>query len=471
MKKSLRTVFASILLALALVFAFVGCSSEPNRYIVNISVVGDSIVAYYSDGTNQTLDTVEQQKVTLSELYEEFKKIYGDDLTYEQFLKEYVKGEVSSDNSRAINKCLSSSVKFFTEFYETVVQEGLFGGQQKVNRTGLYTGSGVIYKMDAEYTYMITNYHVVYSQYANAKNGSTKIANKIHCYIYGSESAPQQSGQTADGYVQYGYDAYAIPCEYAGGAVSADIAIVRAKTSDILAINPSVTTAEFADSYYVGQTAIAIGNPEGQGISASEGIVSVDNETISLNIDGTPRQYRSLRMDTAIYHGNSGGGLFNTEGKLIGITNAGDGTDQSINFAIPLQIAKGAADNILSRYDGSAPVSVKVPKLGVNVVSENSRYVYDKSTGYGKIVETITVRSVEKNSVANKLGLETGCVLKSITVGGVKQDISRAFSISDALLTARPGDALSFTYLRGASQEEQTTRAYTLTESDFVTVA
>ena len=38
MKKSLRTVFASILLALALVFAFVGCSSEPNRYIVNISV-------------------------------------------------------------------------------------------------------------------------------------------------------------------------------------------------------------------------------------------------------------------------------------------------------------------------------------------------------------------------------------------------------------------------------------------------
>lgn len=475
MRKKIRLFIAALAAALTLSFVLVGCTQSVTstvRYITSISAVGNEIVAYYSDGSSQTLLTVGNTEFTLQDVYEAAKSIEGDDYTYEQFLKDYVSVETPEDNSKAINRALLSSVKFYTEFKETAPIEinGVSTGRYE-NRTGLYTGSGVIYRKDTEYTYMITNYHVVFSQYANSANGNTKIAQKIVCYLYGSESAPQAGG-TSGSYTIYTYDSYAVPCEYVGGSIANDIAVVRAKTADMTAINPSYRVAEFADSYHVGQTAIAIGNPEGEGISASQGIVSVADEYIYLDIDGTARQYRSMRIDTAIYGGNSGGGLFNTEGKLIGITNAGDGEDQSINFAVPLEIAKGVADNILYYYgDGSnGSVAAQKPTLGVNVTSSNSHYLYDDSLGYGEIVETITVTSVVEDSIAlNNLGLKQGDVLRSITISdGTKSTewvLNRNFDISDALLTARAGYTVTVTYVRG--EETNTTSAYTFREADF----
>ena len=473
MKRKIRLFMAALAAVLALSFALVGCTQATTtpRYIKSIATVGNEIVAYYTDGSSQTLLTLGNTEFTLQDVYEAAKSIEGEDYSFEQFLKDYVKIDVAPDNSKAINRALSSSVKFYTEFKETVSREDF--PMMTENRTGLYTGSGVIYRKDVDYTYMITNYHVVYSQYANSANGNTKIAQKIVCYLYGSESAPQAGG-TNGNYTIYTYDSYAVPCEYVGGSITNDIAIVRAKTADMTAINPSYRAAEFADSYHVGQTAIAIGNPEGEGISASEGIVSVADEYINLDIDGTARQYRSMRIDTAIYGGNSGGGLFNTEGKLIGITNAGDGEDQSINFAVPLEIAKGVADNILNRYDAAAgtPVSLQKPMLGVNVTVSNSRYVYDDDLGYGEIEETITVTSVEEKSIALELGLRQGDVLKKITISdgtnSTEWTLNRNFDISDALLTAREGYTITVTYMRGG--EEQTTNAYTFRASDFEVV-
>lgn len=477
MRKKIRLFIAALAAALTLSFVLVGCTQSVTstvRYITSISAVGNEIVAYYSDGSSQTLLTVGNTEFTLQDVYEAAKSIEGDDYTYEQFLKDYVNVETPEDNSKAINRALLSSVKFYTEFKETAPIEinGVSTGRYE-NRTGLYTGSGVIYRKDTEYTYMITNYHVVFSQYANSANGNTKIAQKIVCYLYGSESAPQAGG-TSGSYTIYTYDSYAVPCEYVGGSIANDIAIVRAKTSDMTAINPSYRVAEFADSYHVGQTAIAIGNPEGEGISASEGIVSVADEYISLAIDGTARTYRAMRIDTAIYQGNSGGGLFDTSGNLIGITNAGDGEDQSINFAVPLEIAKGVADNILYYYgDGSnSSVAAQKPTLGVNVTSSNSHYLYDDSLGYGEIVETITVTSVVTNSIALKMGLKQGDVLRGITVSdgttSTEWTLNRNFDISDALLTARAGYTITVTYMRG--EEEQTTNAYTFKASDFEAV-
>ena len=475
MKRKLRLFIAALAAVLALSFVLAGCTQTANapRYVTSIAAVGNQIVAYYSDGSNQPLLTVDGD-YSLEEVYNALKSVKGEEYTYEQFLKDYVNVETSVDNSKAINRALLSSVKFFAEFKETAPVEinGISTGRYE-NRTGLYTGSGVIYRKGTEYTYMITNYHVVFSQYANSDNGDTKIAQKIVCYLYGSESAPIQGGRDGS-YTTYNYDSYAVPCEYVGGSIANDIAVVRAKTEDMTAVNPSYRAAEFADSYHVGQTAIAIGNPEGEGISVSEGVVSVADENISLAIDGTARTYRAMRIDTAIYQGNSGGGLFDTNGNLIGITNAGDGEDQSINFAVPLEIAKGVADNILDRYDAAAgtPVSLQKPMLGVNVTVSNSRYVYDDNLGYGEIVETITVSSVVTGSIARTLGLQTNDVLKKITISdgtdSTEWTLNRNFDISDALLTAREGYTITVTYLRG--EETQTTSTYTFTASDFEAV-
>ena len=123
-----------------------------------------------------------------------------------------------------------------------------------------------------------------------------------------------------------------------GGSANSDIALLKANLSDIKAVNDQIKPITFAQGYSVGETVFAIGNAEGEGISATKGIISVDSEEILMEVDGTQRTHRAMRIDAAIYHGNSGGGLFNRNGELVGITNGGDGDDQNINYAIPLSI-------------------------------------------------------------------------------------------------------------------------------------
>ena len=69
----------------------------------------------------------------------------------------------------------------------------------------------------------------------------------------------------------------------------------------------------------VGDSAIAIGNAQGYGVSASCGIVSVDSEYITMTAaDGrTSVSFRVFRVDTAVNSGNSGGGLFDGQCRLI----------------------------------------------------------------------------------------------------------------------------------------------------------
>ena len=470
--KTVLTVLAVMVLAFALVLA--GCSGDTvtvkDILKTSSNADGDVYTIYYSDGTSSTITISNGSDVTAQQLYEYYKEVYKEDLTYDEFLKKYL--AEPTDNAAVIGSCLQSAVKIYTEFVETKTTSsgGIFGGITTTTQTAVYTGSGVVYQMHDDYTYIITNYHVVYDANAAAANGGY-LARKIVCYLYGSEGSPSPEGVGSDGYASYNYGSYAIECEYVGGSISNDIAIIRAETEDIQAINPNVTTASFADEYHVGETAIAIGNPEGEGISVTEGIVSVDNEYINLQIDKNVRSYRSLRIDTAIYGGSSGGGLFNLKGELIGITNAGDTTDQNINYAIPLEIAKGTADNILHYYFGNGDNVGYGIKLGVQVVSQNSKYVYDKASGYGTITEEIVVDSVNSGSIAKSMGLELNDVLKTFNIrnkSGETREVTlnRNFDISDAILTIRAGDTISFGIERGG--ETTVSGEYTVKESDLV---
>ena len=221
----------------------------------------------------------------------------------------------------------------------------------------------------------------------------------------------------------------------------------------------------------MGETAIAIGNPEGSGLSVTQGIISTENENISLNIDGTLRSYRSLRIDTALYSGNSGGGLFNAEGKLIGITNAGDGSDQNINYAVPLEIVTGVADNIIYyANDGDDSTSgLNSVTFGVTVTTSDAKYVYDASLGYGKISEWVNVQSVTTGSIAEKIGITSGDVIKAVIVNGEQEDVLRSFDLSDIAMTLRSGDKIQFVVERDGAQT--TTATYTLALADFAQVA
>ena len=391
------------------------------------------------------------EDITVQALYEAYVAEYGE-ISYAEFLSLYM--TLQTDNVTAINRVLQSAVKIYSEFVEP-------NEDTAEPEPAVYTGSGIVYRIDEDYTYFLTNYHVVHSADAVDSNISTKM----HLYLYGSESKPKKD---SDGTVVY--DDYAVPCEYIGGAISADVAMVRAETAKVRAINENICEVVFADDYFVGQTAFTIGNPLGGGISVTEGIVSVKDDNISLSIDGTKRVYRSIRMDTPLYQGNSGGGLFNANGELIGLSNAGRTDVENINFAVPLPIVKGVAYNVWSHYTDETDDTLGVYKikLGLSVRSENMRYVYDTAKGSGEIVEDIFVAEIADGSIAQTLDLQVGDKITAITVDGEIFSLARDFQISDALFFATSGKKISVSYERNG--EKYTTAEYTVLAEDLFLV-
>lgn len=444
----------------------------------------DTYTIYYSNGTTSAFtvtngkDGVDGQDglngangvngadgagVTAWDLYETYKAVYGEEISYAEFLSAYLSFDDTAEDGRTvIGDCLRSVGKVYCQFTElnadTVAPND--------TKPAMYTGSCVIYRIDEDYTYFITNYHVIYDK--DGVNG--KLAEKTYCYLYGSEGAPQKTTD-ASGETTVSYGDYAIECSIVGGSAQYDIAIVRAETSAVKAVNESVKPISFAEEYFVGETAIAVGNPNGEGISVTEGIVCVDNEYVSLKVDETQRSYRSMRIDTALYGGNSGGGVFNARGELIGIANAGKIADQNINFAIPVQIVRAATENIMYYHEDGDESTNGVYKitLGVTVAAKNSKYVYDEAVGYGRLEEDITVLEVLGGSIAARIGLQKDDVLTSLVIDGVRYELDRYFRIADYLLALKEGSVFHFEYLRDG--ETQATSAYCITKTDLAQIA
>lgn len=469
MKKTLKTViFAFVVAAAVAVSLLAGCGAT---YVTGVERTADgNIRVNYSDGGSEILPDGggAADEITVADMYDKYVKEYGE-TSYADFLKLYL--NKNSDYSQAVSAALRSSAKVYTEFVETAKVIG-WGGVSSVSDLAVKAGSAVIWHMDSSdggYTYFVTNYHVMYDAKADSVKNEGYIARRTVVYLYGSESEPEKlSAKDENGYSVYDYGPYAIECEYVGGTVASDIAVVRAKTEKVKKINPDMTGITLADGYTVGQTAIAVGNAEAEGISATQGIISVASENIALNIDGTERLYRSIRIDTALYSGNSGGGLFDGDGRLIGITNSGNRTDQNINYAIPLEIVKGTVENILYYFSdsGETAAGAYTLNLGIDTETENSRYVFDLSSGYGGICEDVKVVTCEQGSVAEKLGLKQGDILKTFTVNGNDTKIKCAYNISDLLLTVRENDAVSFTVSRNGA--ETVAKTYKVQKSDLI---
>ncbi len=485
--------FALLVITLPCCVMLSGCSSssvavKSIEYSRTDGLV-DIYTITYTDGNTQEFkvkngaDGQDAEKITISEAYQDYKTANPDStLTYDEFLKAYLTVE-NNDKTKVINQCLLSSFILYSEFkVDKTVQTSFWHTttQKTISRSG---GSGVLYKIDTEndVAYIITNYHVVYSSDANADNNGN-IAYRIFGYLYGSEGSStvvtDSSGNYVlkDGYPQFEYGDSGLEFEYVGGSAEKDLAIIKTSASKLLAINSQAKEITFADDYTVGETAIAIGNVEGNGISVTEGIVSVDSEYIALAIDET-RIYRTMRIDTAIYHGSSGGGLFNDKGELIGITNSGDEDDENVNYAIPLSIVKGTVENIMYYYLDGDPETTGAYKvsLGVTVNSSSTKFVYDEESGSARIVEVPYVTEITKGSIAETLGLQVNDILKSITINNTEYEFDRAYEMGDLLLTLRSGDKIALTISRTSTDTKKaetiTTAGYMIENSDLVALA
>ena len=292
-------------------------------------------------------------------------------------------------------------------------------------------GSGVLYKGDkaSGTAYVITNHHVVYD------NVTEEISLDLEVFLYGME-----------------YQDYAIGVDYIGGSHIYDIAVLKIENSDMYRDSGAypITVGDVYD-VYAGMKAIAIGNPMADGISATQGIVSVDSEYISMfSINNEMVTYRTLRIDTAVNSGNSGGGLFNEQGHLMGIVNAkiqAQGVE-NIGYAIPASIAIAAANNIIRNAgEGSPNTSIIRCMLGVMLAITDTSSYFDPETKRAEIVNIIQVDSVSPDGVAHG-HLEVGDTITGFSYNGETRQVKRLFDLVDYSLNFVQNETLTLHIIR-----------------------
>ena len=134
------------------------------------------------------------------------------------------------------------------------------------------------------------------------------------------------------------------------------------------------------------------------------------------------------------------------------------------SFFISLQ-GESVANNILYYKDSTQSGTIKQITLGIQVATSNSQYVYDQSTGYGDIKETVTLSEVVENSIAKTLDLQVGDIIKSIYINENEYKINRSFDIADTLLNIREMDKIKIAYNRNS--QNLLTEEYTILVSDL----
>lgn len=402
--------FLTVVLIIISTLLLTGCNVDDPLKVIGATVnEKGELVINYADGQTENLGEVEPE--------EENSKPNADNNIGGSSGAPIISTE--TDVALATSKGLRSSVSIFCTFGEIETDDAYYSA-----------GSGVIFKLDKANgnAFIITNYHVVYDK-------SEGISKEISVYLYGGE-----------------YSEAEIKATYVGGSLNYDIAVLYVEDSEIIK-NSCVVAADIADSdhIFVGQTAIAIGNAEGYGLSASSGVISVDSEYIDMIAPDeiTQVSFRVMRIDTAVNHGNSGGGLFNAQGELIGIVNAKiiDETVENIGYAIPSTLAVAVANNIIDNCFEKECSTLQRCLLGITITPTSSSAIYDESTGLVGIVESIGVVEVSEGSIAYGI-VEADDILVSATLNGITKEITRQFHVIDLMINARPGDTMYLTVLR-----------------------
>lgn len=403
-------------------------------------------------------DGKDGQDVSIYEIYESVKNTAGNEnLTYEQFLKEYLSfsdDEISqSVNPQAvINKSLMSSVSILTRF-----------SYSNYGRTTykVYAGSGVFLSVNKETGdgYVVTNCHVVYDDTSNEK-----YANEVRLYLYGQDV--KNVNYSYDSNYNFLYDSnYVMLAEVIGAAKQYDVALLKITGSDVIKRN-EIYAAEFSDSddVYVGDKVYLVGNAKGEGVSCASGIVTKDSEFIDLSLsDKNPNdltQYRVIRTDAPVNHGNSGGGMFDYKGKLVGLVNSkNDESDiDNMGYALPASNVKRLVKLMYDEYTangGSVNSSFGVNRALLNITTEitDSYAQYDENRGLAEIYETVAVNEVTGSPALNKL--KSKDVIKHLKItdgsGNTVEDkeITRRYYVTDLLLSVRQGYTVSLTIVRG----------------------
>ena len=277
------------------------------------------------------------------------------------------------------------------------VQATVRQGYYQYQTTG--AGSGFIISEDG---YIVTNYHVI--------DGATAI--KIT--LYNGES----------------YDAKLI-----GGEELNDVAVL--KIDGVSGLKPVVIGD--SDDLVVGETVCTIGNALGTlSFSMTDGVVSATGRSVTMS-DGTVMNM--IQTNCTINSGNSGGPLFDSYGRVAGITSAkysnngsSDASIEGIGFAIPINDVIG----IVTDYMQVGYVTGR-PSMGITVAEVTAEYqrVFGWPAG-------VYVNSVTPGSCAEKAGLKQGDIITKLDGA----EVTSFNELSAAKNRHKAGDTVTVTLWR-----------------------
>ena len=224
-----------------------------------------------------------------------------------------------------------------------------------------------------------------------------------------------------------------------GEDTTSDIAVIKI---DANGLTPA--TVGDSDSLKVGQNVMAVGNPLGElGGTVTGGMISALNRSVTIQGSSSVNTMSLIQMDASVSPGNSGGGLFNMNGELVGIVNAKSSSSdaEGLGFAIPINDAIKVAQELLE----NGYVTGR-PYLGITYLA-----VTDAQTAAQLGVNAYGVYVVEvvKGGPAEKAGLQAGD--RIVSVDGT--EIASKDDLGTLMQKHAAGDTLSITIARDGQMQ------------------
>jgi len=290
---------------------------------------------------------------------------------------------------------------FGDEFFKRFFRRDSRNRPQQREITRPVQGSGFIISADG---YILTNNHLV--------GGAKKVYVKV--------------GEEAD-----------IKAEVIGTDPPTDLAVIKIKKENL----PFLELGD-SDKLEVGEWVLAIGNPFGLSHTVTAGIVSAKGRS-GFSFSGESPAYQDfIQTDAAINPGNSGGPLIDLDGKAVGINAAiiGAGVNIGIGFAIPINMAKGIYEQLIS--------GGKVVRgfLGVSIQELTAEMA--ESLGI-KDSKGAIIPEVQEDSPADKAGIKPGDVIVELDGKAVEN----ANDLSTRIAAMKPGTTVKLTVIREGKRE------------------
>ena len=220
---------------------------------------------------------------------------------------------------------------------------------------------------------------------------------------------------------------------------TSDVAVLKI---DATGLTPA--TVGDSDSLSVGDSVLAVGNPLGElGGTVTSGIVSALNRSVTIQGTSSTNTMSLIQMDASVSPGNSGGGLFNMNGELIGLVNAKSSSSdaEGLGFAIPINDAIQVAQDLLENGYVSGRPYMGITYIAVTDAQTAAQF---NVNAYG-----VYVVDVVQGGPADKAGLKAGD--RIVSIDGT--EIAQKDDLGTLMQQHTAGDTLSITVARDGQMQ------------------